>query len=180
MDFSIIKKLGQEDKYASSKDEYQVSFAPKTSQAIRGAEDEILSNTVIIHFYPNSWDLRKTVTRDEAGRKIDVLYDPNVDNVLDKIAELVSQFGAARVIIEGHAYTSMKSQLPDDSLVKELSGNRAKAVKEALLKKFKTIGEDRINTEGMGWDHPYDENDPGNHAKNRRVEVRIFSAEAGD
>ncbi|MFK7817503.1 MAG: phosphate ABC transporter substrate-binding/OmpA family protein [Planctomycetaceae bacterium] len=180
MDFSIIKKLGGEEKYSSSKDEYQVSFAPKTSEAIRGAEDEILSNTVIIHFYPNSWDLRKTLTKDENGKKVEVLYDPNVDNVLDKIAELVSQFGAARVIIEGHTDSSMKRELPDDTLVKELSGNRAKSVKQALLKKFKSIGEDRINTEGMGWAHPYDVNDPNNHAKNRRVEVRIFSAEAGD
>ena len=179
MDFSIIQKLGKEEKYSSSRDEYRVAFAPKTSQAIRGAENEILSNTVIIHFYPNSWDLRKTETKDVNGKKIEELYDPNVDNVLEKISELVAQFGAARVIIEGHTDASMRRELRNDSLVKELSSNRAKAVKEALIEKYE-IGDDRINTEGMGWDHPYDENDPMNHAKNRRVEVRIFSAESGD
>ena len=29
----------------------------------------------------------------------------------------------------------------------------------------------------MGWDRPADPNDPDNHAKNRRVEVKVFTAE---
>jgi flagellar motor protein MotB len=29
----------------------------------------------------------------------------------------------------------------------------------------------------MGWDRPFDEHDPDNNAKNRRVEIRIFTAE---
>jgi len=31
--------------------------------------------------------------------------------------------------------------------------------------------------EGMGWDRPLDPNDPDNHSKNRRVEVKVYPAE---
>ncbi len=178
MDFSIIKKLGNEEKYAAQRDEYQVSFAPRATRDVLAESDEILTNTVIIHFYPNSWDLRKKVTRKVDGRDVEELYDPNVDFVLDEIAKLVGQFGAARIVIEGHTDSSMKRQLPDDTLVKELSGNRAKAVKEALVQKF-DIDPNRVNTIGMGWDRPFDPADPENHAKNRRVEVKVLAPEAG-
>ncbi len=178
MDFSIIKKLGNEEKYKSQRNEYQVAFAPKTTKDILAEENEILTNTVIIHFYPNSWDLRKTVTKDVDGNEVEELYDPNVDFVLEEISKLVGQFGAARVLIEGHTDSSMKRELPDDKLVKELSANRANAVKEALVAKYE-LDANRINAVGVGWDRPFDSADPNNHAKNRRVEVRIFSAEAG-
>jgi hypothetical protein len=62
MDFSIIEKLGKEEKYASQKDEYSTVFVAKSTSEIRGAE-EILTNTVRIHFFPNSWDLYKKVTK---------------------------------------------------------------------------------------------------------------------
>ena len=90
---------------------------------------------------------------------------------------MVGQFGACRVVIEGHTDSSKRGLLPDDSLVKELSGNRAAAVKEALVDKF-DINPDQINSVGRGWDRPADKNDALNHAKNRRVEVRVFTAEA--
>jgi outer membrane protein OmpA-like peptidoglycan-associated protein len=62
-------------------------------------------------------------------------------------------------------------------MVKELSLNRANAVKDGLLQKYKDLDPNRFNVEGMGWDKPADPNDPENHAKNRRVEVKIFTAE---
>jgi ABC-type nitrate/sulfonate/bicarbonate transport system substrate-binding protein len=176
-DFSIIQKLAEVEKYASQKNEYQVQFVPKTTGQIVAESDEVLTNTVIIHFAPNKHDLFHKVTRKQSdGTTIEELYDPNVDFVLEEIANLVGQFGAARVVIEGHTDASMKSLLPDDSVVKELSGNRAKAVKEALVQKHK-LDPNQFNTDGVGWDRPADPQDPGNHAKNRRVEIRVFSAE---
>jgi NitT/TauT family transport system substrate-binding protein len=175
MDFSIIDKLGKEPKYAAQKDEYQIKLAPATVSDIRGESDEILTNTIIIHFYPNSWDLFKKVTKEVDGKKVDELYDPRVDFVLEEVGRLVGQFGAARVIIEGHTDSSMKGQVPA-SVVKELSVNRANAVKEALVRKFK-LNPNQFAVDGVGWDRPIDRNDAENHAKNRRVEVRIFSAE---
>jgi flagellar motor protein MotB len=35
----------------------------------------------------------------------------------------------------------------------------------------------RFAASGMGWDRPADPNDPLNHAKNRRVEIKVYSAE---
>ena len=114
-------------------------------------------------------------------KDVEVLYDPNVDFVLEEIAKLVGQFGAARVIIEGHTDSSMQGRAPA-SLVKELSTNRANAVKEALIKKFDQLDPDQFNVEGRGWEVPAPGNDPSDpefHHKNRRVEIKIYPAEAG-
>ncbi|MCY2988602.1 MAG: ABC transporter substrate-binding protein, partial [Planctomycetota bacterium] len=55
MDFSVLQKLAKEEKYASQKDEYQIQLAPKTVGEIRAESPEILTNTVVIHFFPNDW-----------------------------------------------------------------------------------------------------------------------------
>jgi flagellar motor protein MotB len=62
------------------------------------------------------------------------------------------------------------------SFVKELSQNRAAAVKEALVNKYK-LDPNKFNVEGMGWDRPADVTDEMNHAKNRRVEIKVYPAE---
>ncbi len=175
MDFSIINKLGKEEKYASQVDEYTVQFVPKSTSEVRGAE-EILTNTVVIHFFPNSFDLRKKVTVREGNKDIERAYDPNVEFVLDEIGKLAGQFGTARIVIEGHTDSSMKGQIPA-SLVKQLSNDRASAVKEALVNKF-SLDPNQFNVEGMGWDHPAEPDDPKNQAKNRRVEIKVYPAEA--
>jgi ABC-type nitrate/sulfonate/bicarbonate transport system substrate-binding protein len=175
MDFSVIDKLGGEAKYASQTDEYNVQFVPKSTSEVRGAE-EILTNTVVIHFFPNSYDLYKKVTVREGDKDVERAYDPNVDLVLEEIAKLAGQFGAARIVIEGHTDASMKGQIPP-SLVKQLSNDRAGAVKTALVNKFQ-LDPNKFNVEGMGWERPADPDDPMNHAKNRRVEIKVYPAEA--
>jgi len=175
MDFSIIQKLGQEDKYKSQKSEYEPAFVPKTVQEIKAESEEILTNTVVIHFFPNSWDLYKKVSRQIDGKTVEELYDPLVDMVLEEAAQVTEQFGMARVVIEGHTDASMRGQVPED-LVKELSMNRANAVKEGLVKKFK-LDPNKFSVVGMGWDVPADSTDPNTHAKNRRVEIKVYPAE---
>jgi outer membrane protein OmpA-like peptidoglycan-associated protein len=174
MDFTLIDKLGKEPKYREQKDEYTIRFAPASTGEIR-AENEILTNTVFIHFFPNSWDLKKKVTVKKDGKDVEQLYDPNVDFVLEDIAKLAGQFGAARIIIEGHTDGSMKGQVTP-ALVKELSLNRANAVKQALVEKYK-LDPNQLAAEGMGWDKPADPNHPEDHQKNRRVEVKVYPAE---
>ena len=71
----------------------------------------------------------------------------------------------------------MKGMVPFEA-VQELSDNRANAVKEALLKKFKTLQANQFAAQGMGWNYPSDPNDPDNHAKNRRVEIKVYPLEA--
>jgi len=173
MDFSILQKLGKEEKYASQKVEYESKVAPKELQAVRAENEEILTNTVVIHFFPNSWDPMKTINRTSDGKSVEERYDPNVENVLEEIAQLAGQFGNARIIIEGHTDASMKGQVPVE-LVKELSLNRANAIKEALLKKYTDLDANRFNVDGVGWDRPVD---PNNQTKNRRVEVKVLAAE---
>jgi NitT/TauT family transport system substrate-binding protein len=176
LDYTAVQKLGKEEKYASQKDEYTSKFVQKSSTEIKGAEQEILTNTVVIKFFPNSWDLHKKITRKVDGKDVEEAYDPNVDLVLDEISKLAGQFGAAHIIIEGHTDSSMKGQVPAN-LVKELSLNRANAVKEALLEKYPNLDGKRFAVEGVGWDRPADPKDPDNQTKNRRVEVKVYSAE---
>jgi NitT/TauT family transport system substrate-binding protein len=176
MDFSIIEKLAKVPPYGEQQDEYTVKFVPKTTTEIRG-EEEILTNTVVIHFFPNDWNLYKKVAETIDGKSVERLYDPNADFVLEEIAKLAGQFGTARIIIEGHSDSSMKGRVPD-TVVKELSFNRAAAVKEALVNKFH-LDPNQFNVEGMGWERPADSTDELNHAKNRRVEIKVYPAEAG-
>lgn len=176
MDYSIISKLGNEEKYRSQKDEYNVAFAPKPTSEVRG-EAEILTNTVTIHFYPNSWEIYKKITKDQDGKTIETDYDPKAKFVVAEIGKLAGQFGNARIIIEGHTDSSMKGKVPPE-MVKELSLRRANAVKEAVINEFK-FDPNKFNVEGFGWDRPSDSTDPDNQAQNRRVEVKIFTAEAG-
>ena len=178
MDFSIIDKLGQDPKYSAQVDEYSVQFVPKTTSEVRGAEEEILTNTVVIHFFPNSSDLFKKVTVREGDKDIERLYDPAVDLVLEEIAKLVGQFNSARIIIEGHTDSSMKGKIPP-ALTKQLSEQRANAVKEALVNKYQ-LDPNQFNVDGVGWDRPADSEDPLNQARNRRVEIKIYPAEAGE
>jgi len=35
----------------------------------------------------------------------------------------------------------------------------------------------QFSTDGIGWDRPFDPEDPNNHAKNRRVEIKVIALE---
>ena len=71
---------------------------------------------------------------------------------------------------------AMRYRQVPDSAVKELSSNRANAVKQELLRKFTTMDPNQFSAQGMGWARPADASDADNHAKNRRVEIEVFGA----
>jgi NitT/TauT family transport system substrate-binding protein len=173
MDYSVIQKLAQDEKYSTSKVEYESRVAPKELSVVKGESEEILTNTVVIHFFPNSYDPMSTIERVVNGKKVEERYDANVENVLEEIAQLAGQFGSARIIIEGHTDSSMKGQVPVEA-VKDLSLKRASAIKDALLKKYTDLDPNRFNVDGVGWDRPID---PLNQTKNRRVEIKVLTAE---
>ncbi len=177
MDFSVIQKLAKEPKYSTQKNEYDIQFAPATAGTIQGESEEILTKTVVIHFFPNSWDMAKIVTKNIDGREREELYDPNVGFVVEEVGKLAGQYGAARIVIEGHTDASMKGRVPRN-LVQELALNRANAVKESIVRKFQTLQPNQFAASGVGWDRPADLSDVGNHAKNRRVEIKVYPAEA--
>ncbi len=165
MDFSFIKALENVEPYASSRDEYSISFTPKGVSAIKAEADEILTNVQRIHFFTNSSDL---FHKNADG----TLYDPNAAKILEEVAKLAGQFGAARITIEGHTDGSMKGYVPF-SAVQELSTNRANAVKEELVKKY-NLQPNQFSVVGVGWNTPIEE---GNDALNRRVEIKVFPLE---
>ena len=175
MDFSVIQKLGKEPRYAETRDEYARALAPKSLSQIRAENEEILTNTVVIHFFPNSADLRKKIVRRLDGKEVEEPYDPAVDLVLDEVGALAQQFGNSRIVVEGHTDGSMKGQVPA-SMVKDLSRQRAGAVQEALVDRF-SFDPNRFAADGLGWDRPADPDQPDNHALNRRVEIKVYSAE---
>jgi NitT/TauT family transport system substrate-binding protein len=179
MDFSVIKKLGGEPRYANQRNEYQVQFVPTTASSVQAENSEILTKTVVVRFYPNSSDLHKRIITQVDGKDREELYDPNVDFVVDEIGRLAGQYGAARIVIEGHTDASMKGRI-DPGAVRELSTQRANAVKEAVLRRFRSLEPNQFLASGMGWDRPYDSSDPMNNSKNRRVEVKVYPLEASN
>jgi len=174
MDFSVIKKLGDDKKYAAQTNDYEFKFTPVSGVEVN-VENAVLTKTVTIQFFPNSNELYKKVPGKSGGP--DVFYDPNVQNTIEDVAKLAGQFGAARIQISGHTDASMRG-MADEGLVKELSLRRANAVKEALVNKPYSMNANQFITAGFGWDKPADPKDPDNHAKNRRVEVKVIPAEA--
>ncbi len=134
---------------------------------------------VTLHFYPNSWDLRQERSPSaRSGKDVEKPYEPACDAVLEEVGKLAGQYGAANIVVEGHTDGSMRGQV-SPQMVKELSGNRAAAVKNRVVKKFPNFNVNQFSTDGLGWDRPFDADDPNNHAKNRRVEIKVYPAEAG-
>jgi NitT/TauT family transport system substrate-binding protein len=179
MDFSIIQKLGGEPLFANQKNEYQVQFVPTSATALQAESNEILTKTIVIQFYPNSDDIDKKIEKAVNGKTVQEAYDPNAPFVVEEAGKLAGQFGAARIVIEGHTDASMRgSGTVTAADVQELSLRRANAVKQALLRKFPTLQPNQFTTVGRGWDRPADPGDPGNAAKNRRVEIKVYPLES--
>lgn len=177
-DGSVLTKLVADPKYANQKDTYQIQFVPTTALAVQAESSEILTKAVVIQFYPNSDSLYKQITKTVDGRTVAEQYDPNVNNVVEEVGRLSGQYGAARIVIEGHTDASMRnSGTVTAADVKELSLRRANAVKEALVRKFPSLNPNQFSTNGLGWDRPADANDAGNHARNRRVEIKVYPIE---
>ena len=103
------------------------------------------------------------------------MYDPSVDATLEKIGRMVGQYERAQVAIVGHTDSSMKGKVPVQA-VKELSNDRAKSVRESLVRKYK-FDQNKFIIEGKGWEEPADPADPNNQAMNRRVEIQVFTPE---
>ncbi len=176
MDFSVIKLLDAEGRFAHQKDEYAATFVPTTFTKVQ-AEAPILTQTIRINFYPNSSNLYEPA-HDEFGAPIpNTLYDPNIEATLEKVARLAGQYDRAVIAIVGHTDGSMRGKVPVQAVL-QLSRERAQAVKNALVKKFK-FDPNKFTVEGKGWDQPAEPSQPDNHALNRRVEVSVYPVESG-
>lgn len=176
MDFSIIKDLQEKGTFAHQKDESITSFTPQSYEKVN-AEAPILTQTIRINFFPNSANLFEPA-RDDVGTIIKgKLYDPGVEATLERVARLAGQFEKCVIVVEGHTDNSMKGRAPYEA-VKQLSTDRAKSVKQALIDKFK-FDPNKFVIEGRAWDVPADPADPHNQPLNRRVEIKVIPPEAG-
>jgi len=175
MDFSIVQDLEKAGTFKHHQDNYVSKFVPTTYNKVN-AEAPIITQTVRINFYPNSSNIYEPA-HDLTGNAIqNTLYDPNVEATLDKVARLVGAYDRAVVAIVGHTDSSMKGKIPEQ-IVKDLSMNRAEAVKKALVDKYK-FDPKKFVVEGEGWNKPADTDNPMNQALNRRVEVSVFPPES--
>jgi len=163
-DFSIIQELASVEPYKSTKDEYTSTFDGLSIETV-AESNEILARVERIHFPPNSDDLN---SKNPNG----LPYDPNVSVVVEDVGTMVGTFGNAQIVIEGHTDASMRGKV-SPQLVMELSERRANAVKQALIQKF-GFNDKQILVKGLGWDKLADKT---NHARNRRVEVKVYPLE---
>ena len=174
VDFSVIKELQEAGTFAKQLDQSVVTFTPQDYRKIK-AEAPILTQTIRINFYPNSAnpyeparDLLENIIKGK-------LYDPSVGATVERVGNLAGQFGRCAIIISGHTDSSMKGIAPY-AAVKQLSLDRAEAVKAALIEKFK-FDPNKFVVDGNAWDKPADPSDPYNQALNRRVEVSVVPPE---
>ncbi|HEX3043934.1 MAG TPA: phosphate ABC transporter substrate-binding/OmpA family protein [Bacillota bacterium] len=174
MDFSLLNKLDEKGLFKDMKNEYITQFTPQSYSKV-SAEKPILTQTIRINFFPNSANLYEPQHDDQDRPIADTLYDPNVSATLEKIARLVGQYDRAIIAVVGHTDSSMKGQIPR-SEVEKLSLDRAKAVKNALIKKYQ-FDPNKFAVEGKAWDVPADPSDPLNQALNRRVEISVYPPE---
>ena len=176
MDFSVVQALDQAGTFAQQKDESRTSFAPTSYKKV-SAESPIITQTIRINFYPNSANVYEP-QHDENGKVVaNTLYDPSVSATLEKVARLVGQYERAVVAVVGHTDSSMKGKGTRYEDVKQLSSDRAEAVKQALVKKY-NFDPNKFTVEGKAWDEPADPDDPMNQALNRRVEISVYPPEA--
>ncbi len=109
MDFSVIEKLGKEEKYSLAEGRVHVAVRAQAQSARSagraGDPDQHGHRSTSI---PTAGTCTRRSPRKWTARRSRSCYDPNVDLVLEEIAKLAGQFGAARIIIEGHTDSSMK------------------------------------------------------------------------
>ncbi|MBI2929304.1 MAG: OmpA family protein [Verrucomicrobia bacterium] len=162
---TILAKMSEE--YREVRDLSQPTFRPgalfKTAEA---DSNEILTKSVIVAFEPN-----KAVLNPD--------YDTTIPTVMEEIGKLAGTFGNAYIVVEGNTDASRKGVVPAD-LVRQLSYDRADAVRRAILGKYK-FDPNKFKVIGNGWDNPLpgftDPSNADHNKKNRRVEVKVFPLE---
>ncbi len=157
------------ESYKDVRDLSQPTFKPDAllKMSAEAGAGQILTKAVMISFEPNKYVLNAE-------------YDATIPATLEEIGKLAGRFGNAYIIIEGNTDASRKGIVPSD-LVRQLSYDRADAVRKAIMDKYK-FDPNKFKVVGNGWDNPLaGSTDPGNaehNKRNRRVEVKVFPLEA--
>ncbi len=99
--------------------------------------------------------------------------------VVEEVGKLAGQYGAARIVIEGHTDGSMRGQVPKSAGAGAVAQSRQLGEGSDRRASSRRCSRTSSPRPGIGWDQPADPTDPDNHAKNRRVEIKVYPAEAG-
>ena len=156
--------------YRDVRDLSQPTFRPNAlaNMSAEAGSGQVLTKAVMVNFEPNKSGLNPQ-------------YDASIPATLEEIGKLAGKFGNAYIIIEGNTDASKKGIVPVD-LVRQLSYDRADAVRRAIMEKYK-FDPNKFKVVGNGWDNPLpgctDNSNPENNRKNRRVEVKVFPLESG-
>lgn len=159
---------GLSETYKNVRDLSQPVFKPDAMLKLspEAGTGQVLTKAVMISFEPNRAALNTN-------------YDDTIPNTLEEIGKLAGRFGNAYIVIEGNADASKKGLVPSD-LVRQLSYERADAVRRSIMDKYK-FDPNKFKVVGNGWDNPLPGcTDPSNaehNKKNRRVEVKVFPLE---
>src|SRR5213594_774569 len=157
------------ESYKVVRDLSQPTFKPDAllKMSAEAGAGQILTKAVMISFEPNKYVLNPE-------------YDTTIPGTLEEIGKLAGRFGNAYIIIEGNTDASRKGIVPAD-LVRQLSYDRADAVRKAIMEKYK-FDPNKFKVVGNGWDNPLPgSTDPSNaehNKRNRRVEVKVFPLES--
>jgi outer membrane protein OmpA-like peptidoglycan-associated protein len=160
---------GMSEMYKDVRDLSQPTFRPDAMMKLsaEAGPGQVLTKAVMVAFEPN-----KSVLNPE--------YDSTIPGTLEEIGKLAGRFGNAYIIIEGNTDASRKGIVPAD-LVRQLSYDRADAVRKAIMEKYK-FDPNKFKVVGNGWDNPLaGSTDPSNaehNKRNRRVEVKVFPLES--
>jgi ABC-type nitrate/sulfonate/bicarbonate transport system substrate-binding protein/outer membrane protein OmpA-like peptidoglycan-associated protein len=156
------------DAYKDVRDLSQPTFKPDAMLKLspEAGAGQVLTKAVMISFEPN----RSTLNPE---------YDTTIPGTLEEIGKLAGKFGNAYIVIEGNADSSKRGLVPSD-LVRQLSYERADAVRKSIMEKYK-FDPNKFKVVGNGWDNPLpgctDNSNPEHNKKNRRVEVKVFPLE---
>lgn len=166
VDTQYLKALTGKPEFANQ----TIAIAPiKTHGGVSLEGDALLSKDIRFFFEPNSSVLDREAKQNQdfletikgflqVSPGSVVVLRGHVDNA--RLAEFEKQGGQA--LVRSMALNAM-----------ELSRQRAQAVRDALLKKYPTLANDRIEMVGRGWEEP-----AGSDSDlNRRVEVQWFTLE---
>jgi NitT/TauT family transport system substrate-binding protein len=164
---TVLAALSEE--YKDVRDLSQPTFKPDAmlKMSPEAGAGQVLTKAVMISFEPNKSNLNPE-------------YDNTIPATLEEIGKLGGRFGNAYIVIEGNTDASKKGIVPGD-LVRQLSYDRADAVRRSIMDKYK-FDPNKFKVIGNGWDNPLaGATDPSNaehNKRNRRVEVKVFPLES--
>ena len=141
---------------------------------MKGEGEEILTNTVMIHFFPNSFGPDKNVNRTVNGKAVEELIRPQ----RRERAGRDRQAGRSVRRRPDHHRRTYRRLDEGPGARRGRSRSFAEAGQRGqggAAQKYTDLDPNRFNVEGVGWDRPADP--ARNQTKNRRVEIKVFTAE---